>query len=120
MKQKTRACIAYIAGTIVSRRSKSTIYDCTKSEYINVDGDISLEEVNLYDHSRKCLIAGVGKNGQFKLYDFGNENRINLSINGHFFDGFDFDTSEDFGGSVNGNNISVYDYEYSRWFNYCI
>jgi hypothetical protein len=120
MKEKTRACIAFIAGTIISKRANSCVYDCTRSEYINVDAEIRPGEVKVYDHSRSCHISGSGNSGKYKLYDHGNDKPINLTIKGQYFDGYDFDTAEDFGGSVSGTVVCVYDYEHSRWFNYWI
>lgn len=116
MKDYTRAAIAYIAGRIISGTNSSSIYDYSKSTYINISGSIERNTVNVYDYSQSCHISGTYNS----LYHYGDSHYINLNINGNQFDGYDYGHACHFSGNVSGNSISLYDYGTSSNYRYSL
>ena len=115
MKSNTRACIAYIAACL-NGESSSHVYDHSRSKFINVSGNVSSANVNIYDYERGCYISG----SPGSLYDYGNGAHIQLTVNGSQFTGYDYDSGNHFSGSVNGSSVNIYDYEKSAYFNYSV
>lgn len=115
----TKACIAYIAGRLVSGRDSSAVYDYSQGRYINVAGSVTGSAVSIYDYSRSCHISGGGA-PQISLYDYGGSHHITLTIDGTGFSGYDYGSSTHFSGTVNGTAVSVYDYGGAGYTNYSI
>lgn len=120
MKDNPRAVIAYIAGRLINKISKSAVYDYYQSRYISVNESIESNRVNVYDYDESCHITGYGNNGIFNLYHYGNSHHINLKIDGNSFTGYDYGSSCHFSGKINGNAISIYDYGNSSYYNYTL
>jgi hypothetical protein len=113
-----RADIAYIVARMVSNQDKSAIYDFSRSKHIMISGEVSLNNINIYDHDRMCHITGSKSGDTFSLYDFGLSSHINLSVKNSSFDGYDFNTSSHFNGSFTGNVINLYDFETSNFYQF--
>lgn len=118
MKENTRACIAYIAGCLISNKSVSSIYDQTQSKHFNINGTVSLEMVNIYDYDRGCYITGGGGGVEINLLDHGNGKPLNITFHKNEFKGYDEDSASNFSGMVNGSLVSVFEYGGSNWFRY--
>jgi hypothetical protein len=116
MNNGTRACIAYIAGCIISRQSSSHIYDYSQSRYINIGGNITENNVGIYDYDRGCHFSGTLPS----LYDYGRNAHLQLKINGNQFSGYDYGDGHHFSGTVSGRSITLYDYGESQHFGYSI
>ena len=116
MNNGTRACIAFIAGRIISSKIASHIYDYLKSRYINISGSVTNKNVNIYDYDRGCYFSGSIPS----LFDYGTSSYVELKINGNKFSGFDYNDGHYFSGSVNGNSITLYDYGESKHFSFSI
>jgi len=116
MKPGTRACIAYIAGTINGNNRSSSVYDYTRSKHVSISGTVDEKKVNIFDYDRSCHLQGSLNN----LYDYGNSAHITFQISGRNFKGYDYDTSSHYSGTVNGNSISIYDYSESSHFSYSV
>jgi hypothetical protein len=116
MHPNTRACVAFIAGKIISGSGNSSVYDYSQSKYINISGSVSATKVSAYDHDRGCHFGG----NLPSLYDYGRSVHVSLEINGQDFKGYDYGDSQHFTGKVNGRSVSFYDYGESQYFNYSV
>ena len=64
MKDNPRAIIAYIAGRLISKTDKSSVYDYYQSKYILINGSLDTNRVNVYDYDEKCHLTGNGNKGR--------------------------------------------------------
>jgi len=116
MHPNTRACIAYVAGSLVNGSAGSAVYDYSQSKHLSIGGSVTANHVNIYDHDRGCHFSGAPGN----LYDYGRSSHVSLSITGNQFKGYDYGDGHHFSGTVNGNAVSIYDYGDSGHFNYSV
>jgi hypothetical protein len=116
MNPGTRACLAYVAGRVVSGSNRSSVYDYSRSKHISIGGSIDKNRVNIYDYERNCHFSGTLP----RLYDYGISANVSLEIKGTSFSGYDYGASHAFSGSVRGSSISVYDYGVSQHFSYTV
>lgn len=116
MQAHTRRAIAYIAGRLISSSRASAVYDYSESRYVNFSGDVSFQNVNVYDYDQRCYVSGsLGS-----LYHYGNRSYVQLDVNGTNFRGYDYDTRNNLSGNVSGSAVSLYDYGTSAYFNYSV
>ena len=120
METGVRACAAYVAGTLISGRRCSSIYDYGQSQHIMFSGDVSAQQVRIFDHTDGAHFTGSASGSQFSLYHYGQGHHVNLKVDGNQFSGYDFGTGSHFSGTVNGNTVAFYDYGSSGWFNYSL
>lgn len=116
MNPNTRACIAYIAARLISGSGGATVYDHSRSKYLNVSGSVSKSQINLYDHERKSHLRGTVAN----FYDGDEGAHLSINIDGKRFSGRDHDNNCRYSGTVNGKAVTFYDYEESKHFNYSV
>lgn len=114
MNPSTRACAAYVASQFISPFQKSTIYDQSRSKYLDFSGFWEGQKIDLYDHDRDCYFSGTLP----ELYDYGIDSPVRLEISGNQFSGYDYQNNQYFSGVVNGFEISLYDHGESKQFNY--
>lgn len=114
MNAGTRACIAYIAGRLITRGTGGNIYDFSRSKHFSFSGSVEAQRVNVYDHDRSCHFGGTPPS----LYDFGGRHHVRLELNGQQFSGYDFGAQHHFRGSVQGTRISLYDFGESKHFHF--
>jgi hypothetical protein len=91
MHPNTRACVAYIAGKLITGSGSSSVYDYSQSRHINISGTVDVSHVGVYDHNRGCHFSGNLPN----LYDYGRGAHVSLNINGTQFGGYDFGEPRD-------------------------
>jgi len=128
MHPKLRPCIAYIAGRLISGRNASSIYDNLQSKTICFEGEVTAENVKVFDQDRGCYLsglgaglgAGLGDGKAFELYDFGGMYYVELIIDGNNFEGYDHGTPSSFKGEMRGNEITVYDDAFSESFGFVL
>ncbi len=109
MDSKLRACVAYVAGRLISGREFSVIYDDSRSTDVKIEGSIKTDYINLFDHDRQCYVAGQGNGNFYDLHDYGGQCFFELSIEGDTFHGYDYQTPCSFKGEVKGDAVSLYD-----------
>jgi hypothetical protein len=116
MSPGTRACIAYVAGRIITGTARSYVYDHAESKHVNVGGTINGNRIGLYDYERGCNFHGALPH----LRDDGTGAGVSLQIDGNRFSGHDHGSGHAFSGSVDGPSISVYDHVVARHFAYSL
>jgi hypothetical protein len=116
LESELRACVAYIAGRLVSGRSSSSVYDYSQSKHTAIAGTVTNRQVAIYDYERGAYISG----GAAQFYDYDEGCYISLQLTGNNFRGFDYGSASHFSGSVNGRNILMFDYEKGSHFQYSI
>jgi hypothetical protein len=114
MNPNTRACVAYVAGKLISGSSSTSVYDHARSRHIRFSGSVAGSHVRIYDHDRGCHFSATLPN----LYDYGRSAHVSLKINGAEFKGYDYGDGHHFSGAVKGSAVSVYDSGESTHFNY--
>jgi hypothetical protein len=107
MNPLTRACIAYIAGRLVSEEGSSSIYDHSQKVRISFDGIVTPANVDVCDETKKCCFSGSGHDSRFYLCDRSGLYHVDLKIVDNTFEGYDYSASCDFIGKVNGTSISI-------------
>lgn len=120
MKDDMKVAIAYIAGTLITSKKASAIYDYQRRMHVMFSGTATESKVNVFDYNRSSHISGSGTKNKLSLYHYGEASHIDLSINGNSFKGFDYQAGHHFSGTVSGNNISIYDYGISGFSNFSI
>ena len=120
MKPNPRAVIAYIAGRLITGKQASSVYDYALSKFINVDGTVAVNNVDVYDYDQGCHVGGSGDGTTFDLYHYGDSHHLELTINRNEFEGYDYGESCHFSGEVSGDSVSLYDYGTSTYYNYSI
>jgi hypothetical protein len=120
MKSNTRACIAYIAGCLVSGKKASSVYDYSQSKHIMISGKVEKDEVQLYDHDRCCHLSGKKTGNRFSLYHYGDGHFIDFALDDPKFEGYDYGAACHYSGEVRGDSINIYDYGESSSFSYSI
>jgi hypothetical protein len=120
MHPKLRTCIAYVAGRLISGREASSIYDNLQSKIICIEGQVTAENVKIFDQDRGCYLSGLGDGKAFELYDFGGMYYVELIIDGNSFEGYDHGTPSLFKGEIKGDEITVYDDGESKYFSFVL
>jgi len=115
MHDHTRRAVAFVVG-LAFGNDASSVYDYKAGRHFSFTGTVSNDSVSAYDYSESCHISGTLSS----IFHYGDNHHIQLTINGHNFNGFDYGTSTHFSGTCNGNSISIYDHGESEHFNYSV
>lgn len=116
MNAHVRRAVAYIAGRLVSGSDSGAVYDYSEGRYVNIGGQVTARNVNVYDYEQRCYVAGTPNS----LYHYGDGQFIQIDVNGPQFTGFDYGSGQHFSGSVQTRSVNLYDYEQGSYFNYSI
>lgn len=116
MSPGTRACVAYIAGRVISGATGSYLHDHTEARQLNIGGTVHGKRIGLYDYERKCGFSGSLP----YLFDDGTSAQVILDINGDLFEGRDGASGHQFSGSVVGSLISLRDDSSGQCFKYSL
>ena len=120
MRPNVRACLACVAGRLISGRTASSVHDCSASRHIPISGDVDDCKVSVYDHERGCAFSGSGSSGDFSLYHYGDRHQVSLKIDGDQFTGYDYGSMCHFEGGVSGRSITLYDYGSGAYHSYSL
>lgn len=116
MDAHRRRAVAYIAGRLITGDEATSIYDYQEQRHNSFSGEVSTQNVNVYDYEEKCFVGGEPN----ALYHYGDSKHIQLTVDGANFSGFDYGSNKHFSGSVDDRAIALYDYESLSCFNYSI
>lgn len=109
-----RRIVAYIIGKLVAGKEISRIFDKTTSSYNEINGEVSLTRINVYDTEKNEMMTGSGDGKGVSLYDFATAKFIDLKIAGEKFDGFDYESKKVFYGELKDNTVSFFDFQDSK------
>lgn len=118
MHPKLRTCIAYVAGRLISGRNSSYIYDNSQAKLNCIEGQVSADNVKVFDQDRGCYLSGLGDGKAFELYDFGGMHYVELVLDGNSFEGYDHGTPSLFTGRIKGDEITIFDDGASKCFSF--
>lgn len=118
MNPNTRACIAYVAGRLISKTQASSVTDFDQGKILIIDGEVQDTKVEIYDFDRNCNFCGGVQGNTWDLHDYGGSYNITLEISAKKFEGYDYGASCNFSGEVNGDDVSLHDYGESKIFLY--
>ncbi len=110
MKPNIRACIAYVAGSLISNRSFAAVRDESEDKNYEMGGKIFLGNIDVLDRESDKMIVGMVSGKDASFYHSGENITITLKLNGTLFTGHDGGTDRDFSGSVVGKKVKIYDY----------
>ncbi len=114
MKHQTRACIAYIAGRLLTKWRPKLLFDPVQSKHLIIKGKVRKTGVYVHDFSRNCFITGDGKDGSYTLYDQGGRHHVSLKIEDGKFSGYDHGTRTAYNGRVEEDTVKLFDFEDNR------
>ena len=123
MNRSTRACVAYVAGRLISGKPATSIYDYSQSKHVSISGTVNGKNVNLFDNDRGCHIEGSpggDSSDMLNLFDGGGSHCVELSIRKNMFGGYDYGDAHHFRGEMKGNSIEIYDFLDSTSFNFIL
>ena len=107
MNANTRICIAYIAGSIINKKSYSALTDNSEKITVKMTGKFDLGNIDVQIHEDGSKIVGLVNGNEMSFsHSVGNDS-IRLKIDGINFKGHDSGTDKDFIGSVNGETVKM-------------
>ena len=109
-----RRIVAFVIGKLISGREISRVFDKTTSSYNEINGEVSIKSINVFDTEKNEMITGSGDDKGISLYDFATAKFIDLKINGENFDGFDYESKRVFYGDMKDNTVSFFDFQDSK------
>lgn len=117
MRPSAHACIAFIAGRLISRKKIVSLYDYSRSCDIDISNLPAAEELASFDYiswSHMAKSSGISK---FK-YNLGAGQHIDISIKGNTFIVYTTEDTAHFIGTVRGDTVYIYDHRSSAHFNF--
>jgi hypothetical protein len=117
MKANTRACIAYIAGSMINKKSYSSLIDHSEQKTVKMSGRIDFNNIDVQMEDDGSKIVGLVRGNEVSFFHSVEKGAIKMKIEGSNFKGNDSSTGKDFMGSVNGKAVKIYDYgDYQNYF----
>ena len=117
MKANTRICIAYVAGSLINKKSYSSLIDQAENKVMKMTGKFDQVNIDVNIHDDGSRIVGMVNGAEMSFFHSVENNSIRMKIDGINFKGHDSGTNKDFTGSVNGKTVKIYDYdEYQNFF----
>jgi hypothetical protein len=113
-----RACVAYVAGRLISGRETLSVYDGAQGRTIYLTGTVGPAGVRVFDFDRHCFFEGSGAQGRFQLFHHGERHYVSLNLEGTRFSGFDHGSTFFFRGAAQPAGIALWDQETNSFFNY--
>ncbi|NOT20632.1 MAG: hypothetical protein HOP24_10260 [Sideroxydans sp.] len=114
MNDNLRAVIAYLVASYSNQKTKNSVFDYTRSQHINISGNVAKNQVQLFDHNAGAHITGSLPN----LFHHGLGAHFSIEKNGDQFKGFDFGSGTHWTGKISGNNVTIFDYTQGQHFIY--
>jgi hypothetical protein len=109
-----RRIVAFVIGKLIRGKEISRVFDKTTSSYNEINGEVSIKSINVFDTEKNEMITGSGDEKGISLYDFATAKFIDLKIDGENFDGFDYESKKVFYGDMKDNTVSFFDFQDSK------
>ena len=116
MNDATRRAAAYIGGRLVTGKDASSIFDYAAGRHFSMGGEVSEQNVNVYDYEGGCHIGGTPPS----LYHYGGGAHLDVEVSGAKFKGYHYGDSSHYEATVTDNSISLYDYSTGQYYNYSL
>jgi hypothetical protein len=116
MKAEQRPAVAALAAALANKQNVKSIYDHGTGQYVNIDVDISNDQIKAYDYSRSAHLSGP----TISVYDYGVGAYIQLQLSGSTVDGYDYASGQHFQAQVTGKSVWLYDYETSQYYSFTV
>ena len=117
MKANTRVCVAYVAGSMINKKSYSSLIDHAEKKTVKMTGRIDFNNIDVQIEDDGSKIVGSVRGNEASFFHSVEKGAIKMKIEGSNFKGNDSSTGKDFMGSVNGKAVKIYDYgEYQNFF----
>jgi hypothetical protein len=115
-----RACVAYVAGRLITRRETLSVYDAPQGRTIYLTGAVGPAAVRVFDFDQHCFFEGIGAQGRFRLFHHGERHYVSLVVEGSRFSGFDHGSTCYFRGNLQPTGITLWDQQANGFFNYSV
>lgn len=109
-----RRIVAFVIGKLIRGKEISRVFDKTTSSYNEINGEVSIKSINVFDTEKNEMITGSGDEKGISLYDFATAKFIDLKINDENFDGFDYESRKVFYGEMKDNTVTFFDFQDSK------
>lgn len=117
MKADTRVCVAYVAGSMINKKSYASLIDHSEQKTVKMSGRIDFKNIDVQIEDDGSKIVGSVRGNEASFFHSVEKSAIKMKIEGSNFKGNDRSTGKDFMGSVNGKAVKIYDYdEYQNYF----
>jgi hypothetical protein len=117
VKDNLRAGLAYIAGSIINKRTYSSITDQQQKKSIRMTGSFDLGNIDAQNLDEGSKIIGMMRGNDVSFFHSLENVSISLKLNGADFKGRESGVDRDFTGSVNGRAVKIYDCsEYNNFY----
>ncbi len=114
MRDEVRTAVAFVVAKACGAPG-SSVYDYSASKYSHFSGSVD-KNVSIYDHSAQTHITGTLSS----MYHYLTNNYINITISGHTFNGYDYDSGSHFSGTVRRSNVQIFDYQTSSYYQFVL
>jgi hypothetical protein len=112
MSPELRRVVAYIAASLASGTTTTSIYSFSEGRHTSISGTLTDAKVALYDHEREAHITGSPAG----LYHHRLASHFTVLMKGQSFTGYDFGSDSHYEGVVKGDAVELYDA--SEWHHY--
>ncbi len=119
MKPSIRVCIAYIAGTLIHRKSFSSVQEQGAEGNYRMSGSFVSGNIDVQDHEG-AKIVGMTSGKDVSFFHAGENVSVSFELNGPQFKGFDGGSGRSFNGAVADGSVKVYDYCEGKYFIYSL
>lgn len=110
MRDDLRARIAYVAARLIVSSNAKELQDHTRSTVVHIEGLVSPSAIDVFDFSSSCRLSGEQSEEGFSLFDYDENQYVDLNLDGDDFEGFDYATGTRYTGEVREQSVRIFDY----------
>ncbi len=110
MRDDLRARIAYVAARLIVTSNAKEIQDHARTTVVHIEGLVSPNTIDVFDFSSSCRLSGEQSDEGFSLFDYDENQYVDLNLDGDDFEGFDYATGTRYTGEVREQSVRIFDY----------